>query len=124
MDTLRYAVKALHALSPDIRFNLKGDEAGNFAYSNIELIAGELPELSALTSKMEELYQFDLVNVPLEKCKNTAKELIAKTDWIFLPDVNLVNINEFLTYRAQLRALLQTPIANPSWPTEPDAIWT
>lgn len=123
MDTLRYAVKALYALSPDIRFNLKGDDSNNFDYSNIELVAGELPELSVLTSKMEELYQFDLINVPLEKCKNTAKELIAKTDWIFLPDVNLANKNEFLAYREQLRELIQTPIANPIWPTEPDAIW-
>jgi hypothetical protein len=123
MDTFAYAIKALHALSPDIRFNLKGDDSGNFDYNNIELVAGELPELSVLTSKMEELYQFDLINVPLEKCKNIAKDLIAKTDWIFLPDVNLTNENEFLAYREQLRALIQTPIANPSWPVEPEAIW-
>lgn len=61
---------------------------------------------------------------PFDDCKEKAKQLIAATDWSVLPDVNLQNKSEFEAYRAQLRALIVTPVANPVWPTEPSPVWS
>ena len=61
---------------------------------------------------------------PFDECKTKAKQLIAATDWSVLPDVGLQNKSEFETYRAQLRALIVTPVANPVWPTEPSPVWS
>lgn len=61
---------------------------------------------------------------PFEDCKEKAKQLIAATDWSVLPDVGLQNKLEFEAYRAQLRALIVTPVANPVWPTEPSPVWS
>ncbi len=57
-------------------------------------------------------------------CKEMAKQLLAETDWSVLPDVNLQNKAEFEAYRAQLRALIVTPVSNPVWPTEPSPVWS
>lgn len=61
---------------------------------------------------------------PFDDCKAKAKQLIADTDWSVLPDVGLQNKSEFEAYRAQLRALIVTPVANPVWPTEPSPVWS
>lgn len=61
---------------------------------------------------------------PFNECKIKAKQLIAATDWSVLPDVGLQNKSEFEAYRAQLRALIVTPVANPVWPTEPSPVWS
>lgn len=61
---------------------------------------------------------------PFDDCKEKAKQLIAATDWSVLPDVALQNKSEFEAYRAQLRALIVTPVANPVWPTEPLPVWS
>ena len=60
---------------------------------------------------------------PPELTKAIAKEKIALTDWAILADVNLANKNEFESYRSQLRELIKNPVANPTWPTEPQPIW-
>jgi hypothetical protein len=60
---------------------------------------------------------------PFDECKEKAKQLIAASDWSVLPDVLLQNKSEFETYRAQLRALIVTPVENPTWPTEPTPAW-
>lgn len=58
-----------------------------------------------------------------EQCSNTAKQLIAATDWSVLPDVNLTNKADFESYRATLRNLILNPVVNPVWPTEPQPVW-
>lgn len=60
----------------------------------------------------------------LDDCKTEAKKRIAATDWAVLPDVGLANKSEFETYRAQLRALITNPVAEPTWPTEPEPVWS
>jgi hypothetical protein len=60
---------------------------------------------------------------PFNKCKAQAKRLIAFSDWAALPDVGLANQVQFIAYRAALRALIITPVADPVWPTEPTPIW-
>lgn len=64
------------------------------------------------------------IEKPLQDCAEKAKSLIASVDWSVLPDVNLQNKAEFEAYRAQLRALIVTPVANPVWPTEPSPVWS
>lgn len=61
---------------------------------------------------------------PYEACKNEAKRLIAASDWSVLPDVNLTNKSDFEAYRAQLRAFIINPVANPTWPVEPQPVWS
>ena len=60
---------------------------------------------------------------PFEVCKEESKKRIAATDWSVLPDVSISNRAEFESYRAALRALIITPVANPSYPTEPQPVW-
>jgi hypothetical protein len=60
---------------------------------------------------------------PFEACKAEAKKRIAATDWSVLPDVSISNRAEFEEYRAELRALIITPVENPSYPVEPQPVW-
>ena len=62
--------------------------------------------------------------IPLDQCKDEAKKRIAATDWAVLPDVGLANVTAFETYRATLRELIKNPVAEPTWPTEPEPIWS
>jgi hypothetical protein len=61
---------------------------------------------------------------PFELCKDEAKARIARTDWSVLPDVGLSNVSEFQVYRAALRALIKDPVVAPTWPVEPEPIWS
>ena len=58
-----------------------------------------------------------------DNCKNTAKSLLAASDWSVLPDVGLTNKADFESYRATLRNLALNPVENPTFPTEPTPIW-
>jgi hypothetical protein len=60
---------------------------------------------------------------PLKDCKAEAKRRIAESDWSVLPDVGISNVAQFETYRAALRELIKNPVANPSFPTEPEPVW-
>ena len=55
--------------------------------------------------------------------KAEAKRRIAESDWSVLPDVGISNVAQFETYRASLRELIKNPVANPSFPTEPEPVW-
>lgn len=61
---------------------------------------------------------------PFDECKEKAKQKIATTDWAVLPDVGLQNKSAFEAYRAELRALIIIPVADPQWPTEPTPEWS
>ena len=60
----------------------------------------------------------------LLRCKIQAKSLLQASDWASLPDVNLTNKDEFLSYRATLRNLVLNPVVDPQFPTEPTPIWS
>jgi len=60
---------------------------------------------------------------PFKDCVTKAKALLAASDWSVLSDVNISNKAEFETYRAALRALVFNPVAEPTFPTEPQPIW-
>jgi len=60
---------------------------------------------------------------PLNICSAEAKKRLVSSDWSVLSDVNISNKAEFETYRASLRALVLNPVAEPTFPTEPQPIW-
>jgi hypothetical protein len=62
--------------------------------------------------------------VKTEQAKDEAKKRIAATDWAVLSDVGLANQSAFVAYRAELRALITNPVAEPTWPVEPEPIWS
>lgn len=64
-----------------------------------------------------------LLNFKLENCKTEAKKIIKNTDWSVLPDVNISNKSDFITYRETLRNLILNPVENPVFPVEPEPIW-
>jgi hypothetical protein len=79
---------------------------------------------SADMTKIDLAYTNYLAKEPLDQCKEEAKKRIATTDWAVLPDVGLSNVAAFQTYRAALRELIKNPVAEPTWPTEPEPIWS
>jgi len=62
---------------------------------------------------------------PFQNCKTQAKQLLSKTDWSNLNDVQneLDNYEEFVEYRKTLRNYIINPVENPDFPIEPEARW-
>lgn len=67
-----------------------------------------------------------------EQNKQTAVAYLKDTDWATIPDVAdptksnpyLVNVNDFLTYRNQVRQIAVNPVAGDlTWPDMPVAVW-
>lgn len=64
-------------------------------------------------------------------CKATASGLLKDTDWTTIPDVGnpavsspyLVNVQDFVTYRNQVRTLAVYPVTDPIWPPIPVEVW-
>jgi hypothetical protein len=75
-------------------------------------------------SELDALWVSTQDNIAKTTCKDEAKKRIAATDWAVLPDVGLANKTAFETYRATLRELIKNPVAEPTWPTEPEPIWS
>jgi surface protein len=60
----------------------------------------------------------------LEMNKNTAKILLAKTDWAVLKDVNLYNRDEYINYRSTVRNCIINPREGPiEWPALIEPMW-
>lgn len=64
-------------------------------------------------------------------CKAKAQGLLSETDWSEIPSVSdiahtphLVNTQDFIAYRVELRILAVNPVVNPTWPTPPIALWS
>lgn len=56
--------------------------------------------------------------------KQKASDLLSETDWTVLPDVtNLTNKEDFVTYRAALRAIAVNPTVDVVFPVKPDTVW-
>lgn len=56
-------------------------------------------------------------------CKQQAKWLLSNSDWSVLPDVGLANQADFDAYRKILRDYAINPVAEPTFPVEPKAVW-
>lgn len=107
---------ALRSLYPTAQWSLLNND-----YSTLQWFANPEPkptkaELDAEVARLE-------AEEPLKNCKDEAKRRIAASDWSVLPDVGISNVAEFETYRATLRELIKNPVANPSFPTEPEPVW-
>jgi hypothetical protein len=68
-----------------------------------------------------------------EDNKQTAINLLQKTDWTTIPDVSdstksnpyLSNANDFVTYRNAVRQYALNPVAGDiNWPVAPTEVWT
>lgn len=70
-------------------------------------------------------YDLQAVTAQAQKdvCKQTAKALLAASDWSVLPDVQITNKAAFDNYRAILRGYVISPVTDPTWPTEPQPVW-
>jgi len=64
--------------------------------------------------------------------KAQAEQFLQATDWVELPSVSnpdntphLQNINEFLAYRTEVRAIAVNPPTTPAvFPAKPDEVWS
>lgn len=61
-----------------------------------------------------------------QKCKETARKLLADSDWAVTPDVQaaLENPLDWINYRETVRRIFLNPIAHPSFPVLPEVRWT
>lgn len=67
-----------------------------------------------------------------EQNKNLASSKLFATDWVNQPDVmdtsvdpHLLNRDEFLEYRAQIRSIALNPVAGDiDWPEVPESVWS
>lgn len=85
------------------------------------LEAGVVYAVSVVSLTQEELDNIDQ-SIKLQN-KNTAKQLLAATDWTQLADVSLVNKQEFQAYRDQLRQIAINPQTIIVWPQLPANQW-
>ena len=107
---------ALRSLYPTAQWSLLNNE-----YSTLQWLSNPEPkptkaELDAEVARLE-------AEEPLKNCKDEAKRRIAASDWSVLPDVGISNVAEFEAYRAALRELIKNPVAEPSFPAEPEPVW-
>ena len=109
--------QAIRSLAPTAQWTML--DINN--YSSLQWFSPEVtkPTENEVKVEVERLQSQE----PLTICSNKAKTLLAASDWSVLPDVNISNKVEFETYRAQVRALVFNPVAEPVFPTEPQPVW-
>jgi len=61
----------------------------------------------------------------IAQCKETARALLAATDYTQATDVvtTLKNASAFTEYRAAVRAIFRRPVKSPKWPEVPQPDW-
>jgi hypothetical protein len=58
------------------------------------------------------------------KIKSQAQKILQDTDWTQMPDVNLLNKDEWTDYRFQIRSIvLNPPVLIDEWPKKPEELW-
>jgi hypothetical protein len=126
IDDISYIPENVHALQFDDIKNVGHIEYKNLPNEEITV----LPDWAIVAFKKfdDELISYEakitanqITN--FDKCKLKAQSLLNDTDWSVLPDVNLVNSEDFVTYRDILRKLVINPVENPEFPVKPKAIW-
>ena len=118
--------QAVYALQPTATFSMSDPND----YNTLEWFSPEIPK----PTEAEVNAQAALMNQqePIDACKAQASKLLYETDWTTIPDVAdpakstpyLMNPNDFVIYRSQLRQLAVYPVANPIWPTRPVSQWS
>jgi hypothetical protein len=108
-------IQAIKSLVPHAQFTMVDGRYDSITW----LDARPQPTEAEVNAEIQRLEQ----QAPLNACEAKAKELIANSDWSVLPDVNLTNKADFITYRETLRGLILNPVANPDFPIEPQPVW-
>ena len=118
-------VDALLVLTPTAQWVLRGE-----TYAGLEWLSPGIPKPT------EQEVNAEIANLtaqqPFTDCKQQASKLLYETDWTTIPDVAdpaksnpyLVNVQDFVVYRNDLRQLAVHPVANPVWPIKPVAQWS
>jgi hypothetical protein len=107
---------AIKSLCPTAEWGMTDEDYSKLNWFSTDIPKPTKAEVDAEIARLE-------TQEPLNNCKAEAKKRIAATDWSVLPDVSISNRAEFEEYRAELRALIITPVANPSYPVEPQPVW-
>jgi len=107
---------ALYSLTPDAQWTISNNDYATVIWHTPEVTQPTESQVQAEVTRLQS-------EEPLTVCKEQAKKLIAASDWSVLPDVGISNVSEFEAYRAQLRALIKTPVVSPTFPTEPQPVW-
>lgn len=125
VDQINYC-NALLTLAPTAQWSL----TNNDDYDTLSWYSPEIP----VPTKAQCDAQIEILKMeqPLQACKEKASSLLFGTDWTTIPDVAnpqtsnpyLMNQAEFMAYRNQLRQLAVNPVADPVWPTAPNAQWS
>lgn len=102
---------------PNTKWTFNGDEYDGLTWID----ESPKPTKEELESQWNEVLSIK----KKEQCKNQAKQLLSDSDWSTLPDVQsqLLNYQDFVNYRSQLRNLVINPVDNPVFPSEPEARW-
>ena len=108
---------ALMVLTPNAQWSIQDEKD----YSSLVWLSTDIekPTQAALDAEVAR----QVSDKPLKACSDKAKLLLAASDWSVLPDVNISNKADFEAYRAQVRALVFNPVAEPVFPTEPQPVW-
>lgn len=124
MTTVTMA-QAILVLAPGAQFSIVDNQ-----YSTLVWLSPDIP----VPSEAQAIAQMQVLQEeqPFVDCKNTASQLLYRTDWTTIADVAdpaksnpyLTNQAAFVAYRSQVRALAVTPVADPVWPTMPTAQWS
>ena len=67
--------------------------------------------------------KFNMVPYTADEAVETAKAVLAATDYAVLPDVRLENTDEFLAYRAGLREIMKNPQMPVFFKRIPEPLW-
>lgn len=114
MATVTQALKSLH---PTAQWGMANEDYNTLQWFDKNTTKPTKAEVDAEIARLD-------AEAPFKQCKDEAKKRIAASDWSVLPDVGISNVAAFETYRAALRELIKNPVANPSFPTEPEPVWS
>lgn len=98
----------------------------------------ELPDWAVQATTAWDAADYALKNPPaptedelIKACKTQAEEYLQQTDWSEIPSVSdqsnaiyLVNVQDFISYRVQIRSLRINPVVNAVFPPMPTAQWS
>jgi hypothetical protein len=117
MNISQYYNQAIRVLQPLSEFRITENDLSTLFWFNDAIPRPTDEQIIAEATNIANV-------VPINNCKQTAKSLLAASDWSMLPDVGLQNTQDYIAYRAVLRNYVLHPVANPDFPTEPQPIWT
>lgn len=102
----------------------------SFSLENTNITWLTEPNPPVTQQQIDEAYAKAVADIPYNKCKQQASQLLYETDWTTIPDVAdpanspyLTNQAEFIAWRSQIRALAVNPVADPIFPPKPVEVW-